>query len=274
MHTPTAIRPDAADYLTRCQAAADLTAVREQWGDLLAAIARPPATEWPPRECRGFLDQPAADDPDQAEPGVGRPPLILREHPAPVNLTALDAALDVERELFALADQVAEQVQRPVRRTRVALRSIPPRTVIREDVADRQNPARWQYQAATSPGSRAYGLHWAAVWLEGRALGEEYGDLFTPIPPLLLDHVAATAARARSTVERALGRDGRRTTLDDPCPWCGGQLVGFTGPGGEPEVTCSTGGECTAPTPLDERHRRKWKGADLIGLWSALEATR
>ncbi|NUQ88156.1 MAG: hypothetical protein HOQ43_06800, partial [Glycomyces artemisiae] len=59
---------------TAARVAADLTAIREQWGDLLAAIERPPAAEWPPRETRGFLDQGAADDADQepTEPRLGR----------------------------------------------------------------------------------------------------------------------------------------------------------------------------------------------------------
>ncbi|MFK0108535.1 hypothetical protein [Streptomyces sp. NPDC091217] len=261
------------------RAAVDLAAVREQWGDLLAAIERPPAAEWPPRETRGgFLDQLAADDrtddPMPAAPVIGRLPLTIREHPAPLNLDALDAALDTERDLFDLADAVAEQVQRPVRRTPVALRSYPPRTVMREDLADRQHPGRWHYQTPEAAGSRAYGLHWAAVWLEGRALGEEYGDLFTPAPALLLDHIAATAAGARRRVERALGRDGRTTVLDDPCPFCGGKLAGHTQPGGEPVVTCSAGPQCGAPVLLDGRRRRAWRGADLVGLWVALDARR
>ncbi|MFD8005727.1 zinc ribbon domain-containing protein [Streptomyces mirabilis] len=260
------------------RAAVDLAAVREQWGDLLDAIGRRPAAEWPPREARGFLDQLAAgdrteDDPMPAAPVIGRVPLTIREHPAPLNLDALDAALAVERDLFDLADQVAERVQRSVRRTPVALRSIPPRTVMREDLADRQNPGRWNYQAPASPGSREYGLHWAAVWLEGRALGEKFGDLFTPMSARLLDHVAATAARARRAVERALGRDGRTTTLDEPCPWCGGSLTGRTRPGGEPVVTCSTGAACTTPAK-DGRQRGQWQGADLVALWIALAAER
>ncbi|WP_416963113.1 hypothetical protein [Streptomyces sp. Agncl-13] len=261
------------------RAAVDLAAVREQWGDLLAAVDRRPAAEWPPRETRGgFLDQLAAADRTEAGeqpagPVVGRLPLLLREHPAPLNLDALDAAIEVERELFDLADAVAEQVQRPVHRTPVALRSLPPRTVIREDLADRQNPGRWHYQTADSAGSRAYGLHWAAVWLEGRALGEEYGDLFAPVPALLLDHLAATAAGARRAVERALGRDGRSTALDAPCPWCGGRLTGRTRAGGEPAVACSTGAACTAPAG-EGRRRGEWRGADLVVLWSALTADR
>ncbi|MBP0456236.1 hypothetical protein JFN87_01805 [Streptomyces bomunensis] len=261
-------------------ATADLRAVREQWGDLLAAIERPPAAEWPPRETRSFLDRSAAgdrhadDDLDTAR--VGRIPLTVREHPAPLNLDALDAALAVERDLFDLADQLAEQIQRPVRYW-IGLRGN-----LTRDEADAVNPARWHLPThsasvtgrAARPGSRAYGLHWAAVWIEGRVCGEDLdGDLFTSLPPRLLDHAATTAARARRTVERALERDGRTVRLDDPCPWCGGQMVGRTRPGGEPAVTCSTGAGCGAPALL-ERGRRTWQGAELVGLFGALDAAR
>lgn len=262
-----------ATTTTAHRAAVDLAAVREQWGDLLAAIGRRPAAEWPPRDSRAYIDGHLAEqtddvDDEQPEQTVGRLPLLLREHPAPLNLAALDAAIEVERELFDLADHVAEQVQRPIHPARDAHGRYTP------DQADAADPARWHYQAPTSPGSRAFGLHWAAVWLEGRALEELSGDLFRPMPVRLLDHVAATAARARRTVERALGRDGRTTTLYEPCPWCGGQLVGRTQPGGEPVATCSTGPGCEAPVRLDGRRRRAWRGADLVGLWGAMEAAR
>jgi len=261
----------------------DLRAVREQWGDLLAAIERPPAAEWPPREARGFLDQLAAAfdrraDDDALDPAarVGRLPLVLREHPAPVNLDALDAAIAVERDLFDLADQIAAEIQRPVRTGRDQTGRFV------RDEADAANPARWHPPthrdagpaAVSSAGSRAYGLHWACVWIEGRVCGEDLdGDLFAPMPPRLLDRTASVAAWARRHVERALERDGRTTTLDDPCPWCGGQLVGRTRPGGEPVVTCSTGEGCGAPVTLDHG-RRTWRGAELVGLFAALDARR
>ncbi|MEH0470864.1 hypothetical protein QA943_18750 [Streptomyces sp. B21-097] len=271
MSTPTITTAPAGR-----RAAVDLAAVREQWGDLLAAIERPPAAEWPPRETRGFLGQAAAKD-DDAIPAtavIGRMPLILREHPAPLNLDALDAAMMIERELFDLADQVAEQVQRPVRRHMVG-RPTSTATMARwaVDAEDRGAPARWHYQAATAPGSRAYGLHWAAVWVEGRALDEPAGDLFRPVPVLLAEHIASVTARARRTLERALGRDHRTTTLDRPCPWCRGPLTGQTTAGNVPEIHCGRGEQCPAPVVLDNR-RRVWRGADLVDLWIGLTAAK
>lgn len=266
--TGPAIRPDAVDYLTRRQAADDLRAIREQWGDLLYAIEVQPAAEWPPRDSRAYInDHGLKADP---EPVIGRMPLTLREHPAPLNLDALDAALAVERGLFDLADRIAEQAQRPIR---PAVHR-DQRGRYRVDQDDATNPARWHFQAPTSPGSRAYGLHWAAVWIEGRVMGEDTGgDLFRPLSPRLLEEAAATARRARATVERALSRDGRSVTLAQPCPWCGGELTGHTRPGGEPAVTCSTGEGCGAPAVLDHG-RRTWRGAELVGLWTAMEAAR
>ncbi|MFH8530478.1 hypothetical protein ACH4GE_18910 [Streptomyces tendae] len=271
--------PARAEYHTRIMAAEDLRAIREQWGDLLYAIDVQPADEWPPRDSRAYInDHGLKPDP---EPVIGRMPLILREHPAPVNLDALDAAMSVERDLFELADRIAEQVQRPVRRHPVALRSWPPRTEMREDPADRDDPARWHLPThnasvtarAASPGSRAYGLHWAAVWIEGRILGEQHGDMFRPVPLRTLDEAAGTIRRARAIVDRALNRDRRTTTLTAPCPWCGRTLTGRTEPGGEPYVTCDRGEPCPAPVILDGR-RRTWRGADLVGLYSAMEAAR
>jgi len=288
------------------RAAVDLAAVREQWGDLLAAIEQPPAAEWPPRECAGFLDHPAAaraaDDPMPAEPAVGRTPLTLREHPAPLNLTALDAALSVERDLFDLADAVAEQVQHPATspdaRTDPARWNPPtyrdalprrgvtgvftgtdPRTPEdREAQAKygvRPEPVRSPAAVGTIPvasaGSRAYGLHWAAVWLEGRAL-DEPGPMFRLMPIRLADQVAAVAARARRTVERALNRDRHTVTLNQPCPYCRGPLTGQT-TGNLPEVYCGRGEECPAPVVLDHR-RRIWRGAALVDLWSEMLAAR
>ncbi|MBI0300345.1 hypothetical protein JBE04_39300 [Streptomyces sp. PRKS01-29] len=264
------------------RAAADLAAVREQWGDLLAAIAEPPRrADWMPYERRGFLDQLAADDREGdeqalAEAAVGRLPLILREHPAPANLRALDAALDVEREVFDMCDAVAERVQLPTRDAHG-------RWTLGSDPSD---PRLWHvptYRDAgpttlASTGSRLFGLHWAAVWLEGRALDDDPADraLFAPTPATLVDQIAEVARTARRRVEGALGREARTITLDDPCPFCrAGRIVVHNG-GGNPRdavATCSTGPACPAPVDV-ERGRRAWRGADLVALWVAISASR
>ncbi|MFF5501246.1 hypothetical protein [Streptomyces roseolus] len=254
----------------RAQAAADLAAVREQWGDLLAAIGEPPRrAEWMPYERRGFLDQLAAadrEDDDQAvEPVVGRLPLILREHPAPADLRALDAALDVEHTVFDMCDAVAERVQFPS--------------------GDPHDPHLWRLPThrdagpgpAASTGSRAYGLHWAAVWLEGRALDEQADRaLFTPTPATLVDQIADVARTARRRVEAALGRESRTITLDDPCPFCKAGRITVHNGGGDPRAavaTCSAGPSCPAPVDA-ERGRRAWRGPALVGLLAALEERR
>ncbi|MGW2130439.1 hypothetical protein [Streptomyces coelicoflavus] len=277
MHTPALDAAAVATMRTITTTAEDLRAIREQWGDLLHAIGQRPRGVWPPLDSRALG---VAEDP---EPTIGRLPLTLREHPAPVNLDALDAAMSTERALFELADRIAEQAQRPVRRHRVALRSWPPSTELRDDQADRDDPARWHLPThnasvtarAASPGSRAYGLHWAAVWIEGRILGEQSGDLFRPVPLPTLDEAAATIRRARHHIDDALRRAGETTPLDDPCPWCRGQLTARTR-AGDPEaavIVCATGEGCGAPVILDHG-RRVWQRETLAGLYTAMEAAR
>ncbi|MFD4371514.1 hypothetical protein ACFWPY_07970 [Streptomyces sp. NPDC058527] len=264
----------------RAQAAADLTAVREQWGDLLAAIGEPPRrAEWMPYERRGFLDQLAAadhEDDDQAvEPVVGRLPLILREHPAPADLRALDAALAVERDVFDMCDAVAERVQLPTRDPRGTW-----------SIGAPDDPRLWRLPthrdagpgAITSTGSRVYGLHWACVWLEGRALDDDPADraLFAPTPAPLVDQLADVARAARRRVEAALGRESRTITLDEPCPFCTAGRITVHNGGGDPRAavaTCSTGPSCPAPVDTD-RGRRAWRGPALVGLLAALEEGR
>lgn len=263
------------------RAADDLAAVRESWGDLLAAIAEPPrAAEWMPYERRGFLDQLAANDradDDQAldEAAVGRLPLILREHPAPADLRALDAALAVEEDVFEMCDTVAERVQLPAR-DRYG------RWTLGSDPSD---PRLWSlptYRDAGpttigSTGSRVFGLHWAAVWLEGRALDDQADrDLFAPTPATLVDQVAEVARTARRRVEGALGRAVRTITLDEPCPFCRAGRITVHNGGGDPRqavATCSTGPSCPAPVEA-ERGRRAWRGPALVGLLTALDARR
>jgi hypothetical protein len=242
---------------TATAAVQQLADIREQWGDLLAAIDTPPAAEWPPRDSRalGVVPEPAE--------GVGRLPLTLREHPAPLNLGALDAAVSIERALFELADIIAAERQRPMS----------PGTGARRD-ADRNDPDRWHYATPTWPGSRALGLHWCAVWIERTLTGDN--PLCRPIGASVTVLAPETIAAAHRVMTRALGRDGRDTVLPAPCPWCGGELTARTH-SGDPMaavVTCGTGPTCTAPAPYDGEARRVWRGADLCGLYGAISAAQ
>lgn len=325
MSTPApGIRPDAVDHLTRAQAADDLRAVREQWGDLLSAIAEPPRrADWMPYERRGFLDQLAAADQALDEPTVGRLPLILREHPAPANLRALDAALAVEADVFEMCDAVAERVQLPARdphgrwsfgsdprvwqlptagsallpRPTRVITGTDPRAEDTEEARARRagRLARLAEHAVEEPkvqrrvrvasevpyastGSRRHGLHWACVWLEGRALDDDQADrvLFAPTPAPLVDQIAQVARAARRRAEGALGRTSRTITLDDACPFCRSGRIDVHNGGGDPRAavaTCSTGPTCPAPVET-ERGRRAWRGPALVGLMTALDARR
>ncbi|MFE1770282.1 hypothetical protein [Streptomyces sp. NPDC059008] len=248
------------------EAVAALRSIREHWGELLLAIETPPADVWPPRQLAHTLRA------DVDEPLVvqDRAPLVLREHPAPANLDALDAGLAIERQVFDLADTLAAVVQR----------------------ADPGDLRRWDFQnpgaadGRGAAGSRAHGLHFACVWIEGRLLDEDTepekqlddalaAPPFAPLPPYLLHEVRRAARIAEGRLLRTLGLDTRSTPVPDrACPWCGGDLDLHTGPDTAPNVTCSTGSECTAPVPLDEQGRRVWQWADLVALVAALAEGR
>ncbi|MFE1842401.1 hypothetical protein [Streptomyces sp. NPDC059515] len=263
------IRPDAVDHLNRAQAAADLTAIREQWGDLLAAINRPPAAEWPPRYDANMRDH---DEPDDA-PTIGRLPLTLREHPAPLNLTALDAARAVEEAVFTACDVIALRVQRP-----------PVPGGYRVDHGHNTDPARWHLPTvrdigpgnAAHAGSRAHGLHWAAVWLEDRVTQQDDTGVHVPVPAVVVEDVAKVARLARIRVEQALNRDNRPHTLDDPCPYCGGTLTATVPPRDldRATITCQTGPTCNGPGRYDEQARRHWTGPELTTVGAAILAAR
>jgi hypothetical protein len=239
------------------EAVAALRTICEQWGELLVAIEAPPADVWPPRQLAHTLR--AADEPLAVE---GRAPLVLREHPAPLNLDALDTGIAIEGAVFDLADTLAAAVQH----------------------AEPGNPNRWDYRSPTSPGSRAHGLHWATVWIEGRLQDEQTAPeeqldgtlappLFAPLPPYLLHEARRTVRSAEGRLLRALGLDHPAAPIPErPCPWCGGELLLHQDPDGPPTVTCATGTRCGAPVALDEQGRRVWGWADLLDLVAALDA--
>ncbi|MFF0744198.1 hypothetical protein ACFYVL_27750 [Streptomyces sp. NPDC004111] len=241
---------------------AALRTIREQWGELLLAVATPPADVWPPRQLahtlRGDEQQLVVED---------RAPLVLREHPAPLNVEALDAGIAIERAIFDAADTLAAAVQHG---------------------QDPQDPRRWTYadpgavDIRRSHGSRAHGLHYACVWVEGRVLDEDTepeqqldGRLgappFAPLPPHLLHEVRRTARIAEARLLRTLGLDQRHTPVPVACPWCEGELTLHTGPDEGPRVTCAGGQGCTAPVALDGRVR-VWEWGDLPALLGVLGA--
>ncbi|AGP56833.1 hypothetical protein [Streptomyces rapamycinicus] len=241
---------------------AALRSIREQWAELLLSIETPPADVWPPRQLAHIL---RADDEQLVV--EDRAPLVLREHPAPANLDALDAGLAIERQVFALADTLAAAVQH----------------------AGHGDPRRWEFRnpgaadARSAAGSRAHGLHFACVWVEGRVLDEDTapeqqldGTLaappFAPLPPHLVHETRRTARMAEGRLLRTLGLDQRTTPVPDrPCPWCGGELTLHSAADQPPTVTCSTGPMCAAPVSLDERERRVWGWSDLAALVGALK---
>ncbi|MFH8885705.1 hypothetical protein [Streptomyces californicus] len=237
-----------------------LRAIRGRWGDLLLAIETPPADHWPPRQLAHTMRE---DDEQLVE---DRAPLVLREHPAPLNLAALDTGRAVKRLIFDLADTLAAATQR----------------------TEAGDPRAWLAAEPSAPdshrtaGSRRHGLHWACVWVEGRVLDEDTaperepdGALVAPpfeVLPLYLLHEARRTARiAEARVLRALGLDRRDTPLPEPCPWCAGDLTLHSAPDGPPSVTCSGGRTCAAPVPLDSGERaRVWEWDDLPELIAAL----
>ncbi|WP_445269586.1 hypothetical protein [Streptomyces sp. DSM 41634] len=241
-----------------------LRVVRGRWADLLLAIETPPADHWPPRQLAHTM---RADDELLVE---DRAPLVLREHPAPLNLGALDAGRAVERLIFDLADTLAAAVQR----------------------TDPGDPRAWLSTDPGAPdshraaGSRRHGLHFACVWVEGRVLDEDTapeteldGAISAPpyeVLPLYLLHEARRTARiAEARVLRALGLDRREIPLPEPCPWCAGELTLHTSPDTPPTISCGTGPNCTAPVPLNERGLRLWAWAALPDLAAVLsENTR
>ncbi|SOB83152.1 hypothetical protein [Streptomyces sp. 1331.2] len=257
------------------RAAEQLRTVREEWGALLVAIETPPADAWPPVKLSAHLARQQAGD-EQLLDVVDRVPLTLRQHPAPANLDALDAATRVEGLLFDLADTLAAAVQRPIGRRLVSAPGRPPRWGVEE--VDAGDPRRWTYRSPTDPGSRRHGLHWAALFVEGRLLDEDAtpeprGDrirepaLFGLLPEHLRHEAVRVAGQAERLVLRALRIDPREQVIEGrPCPWCAGELTLHTHPQDTPRVTCATGPRCPAPVPLDDRCRRAWGVDEMFAL--------
>ncbi|WP_439675986.1 hypothetical protein [Embleya sp. MST-111070] len=246
-----------------------LRTIRGEWGALLVAVEQPPADEWPPREYRGGLF--AGVDGGDPLLVVDRAPLTLRPYSAPANLDALDAGVFVERALFDLADTIAAAAQRPITRAQVA----PLRW--EQDDADAADPRRWAYPSPTSPGSRAHGAEFAALWVEGRVLDDDLDDellldgrrvpaLFLALPEHLLHEAHRVARRCAERIRRALLMEERPAPGTAACPWCGGVLTLHTRRGEPERITCATGAACPAPASVDDAGRRTWAGDSLLAL--------
>ncbi|WP_424861382.1 hypothetical protein [Streptomyces sp. MMS24-I29] len=238
-----------------------LRTIRGRWAELLLAIEQPPADHWPPRQLAHTMRE--GDDELLVE---DRAPLVLREHPAPLNLGALDTGRGVERLIFELADTLAASVQR----------------------TDQGDPRAWLCADPGAPdsrraaGSRAHGLHWACMWIEGRVREEDTvpepeldgarsAPPFEVLPLHLLHEARRTARIAEARMLRALGLDQRETLLPKPCPWCAGELTLHSAPDGPPAVMCAGGHACSAPVPLDRTEQaRMWEWSALPELISVL----
>ncbi|WP_369377641.1 hypothetical protein [Streptomyces sp. cg36] len=240
---------------------AALRLVRDKWGDLNAAIGEPPTpADWPPVETSDFVNKTATlEGPLLVE---DRAPLTLRPYSAPINVTAHDAVVAVETALFDLADTLA---------------------AVTQEHTPLDELHRWNYRTQHGPGSRAQGAHWAAVFVEGRVLGEFTGDgqqadgrlgepLFAPLPEHLLHEAHRVARQCARRVLGALRHDERAAPGRRPCPWCEGPLVLHSAEGEVQRITCSTGPSCSAPVPLDLDGHRVWERENMGGLLAVFAA--
>jgi hypothetical protein len=220
-----------------------LRVVREHLGDLAAAVHCPPAPVWPPRQLAAHL-RAIADAEARAE-RLERGGIALVDKRAPLNLDAHDALETVTDALFDLADEIAAEVQ------------------ISYDDSD---PRLWHFAQ-----SRPAGVHWAAVFVDGRLEGEDM-DGFLGMPDYLIAHAAQVAEDCSRRTLTVLGLDRRHTVIPGRgCPSCGQELTLHTGPDEPPTVTCPAGPHCHATAPVDPRTgRRVWSWQHLPALLTAL----
>ncbi|MFI6986066.1 hypothetical protein ACIBSV_46940 [Embleya sp. NPDC050154] len=198
-----------------------LTDIHDLWPELTGEHGtrkpRPPRAEPTPEQAEARA-QAWAEERREVELGIhGK-----GASPAPCDLTQLMAAHRLTAELCALADHVASAVQpaaepsRIVHRLRHSLvRGVPSRPYTELTGAD---PNRWDY-------TWRHGAPWACVWLIGVVEGG--------VPPLVLDHVASTAAHVLRGLYAAL--DGAHQRSAGRCP-CGTPL---TVSPGDSVITCT-----------------------------------
>jgi hypothetical protein len=124
----------------------------------------------------------------------------------------------------------------------------------------------WHWQQ-----SRPAGVHWAAVYVDGRLEGVDL-DGFLGLPDWLIAHADQVAEDCARRTLVTLGLDRRHTPIPGRgCPWCHQELTLHTGPDEPPTVTCPAGPHCQAPVPVDPRTgRRVWDWRHLPALLTAL----
>ncbi|MGE7432774.1 hypothetical protein [Kitasatospora sp. NPDC001175] len=202
--------------------------IAAQWPALRDQLTTPAAATWPPAGLGTYLSR--LDDEgrdafhdEQAAERADRTATAPGQRPAPLRVSVLDALIEIEDELLALADEIASAVQRPA----FTVRSASPLDEVARSIAlmgarDAADPRRWRFNMATRTGATA------AAWLADRLDG--------PAGPhrALTDaehhRVAAVASACRTRLDRALGEytDGE-TALGRECA-CGAELTLTTGP--------------------------------------------
>ncbi|WP_307674429.1 hypothetical protein [Streptomyces sp. V4I2] len=230
---------------------AALRSARERWAELLLAIETPPADVWPPRQLAHTLR--ATDDEQLLV--EDRAPLVLREHPAPANLDALDTGLAIERQVFALADTLAAAVQHP----------------------RRDDPRRWQFQ---NPGAQTRGTRpdHGRTGCTSRAYGSR--DVCSTRTPSPSSSSTAPPPHRRSLpcprtccTRHGVPRGSPRADRYEPSASTRAPpLYRITR-----ARTAPTSSSCTPssrrprpPVPEDKHGRRVWRWADLLALVAAL----
>lgn len=219
--------------------------VIDHWADLTAALAAPTTSTWPPAGLAAHLntlaelgdaslDQlrhtRALDKADRQGDAPG-------ERPVPIRVHVHDLKEAIEHDLVELADQIADQIQRPVA---PRVRAAGPdddiglflSTASMRDAAD---PRRWSW---SDPLRRT--APYAAAWLLHRLTGAD-----GPVARLNDRHrtrIARTAASASERIMSGLEMTRRRRPVNVPCPHCRGPLVVEGGDGQPPEVRCGACG--------------------------------
>ncbi|MFJ2174362.1 hypothetical protein ACIOHE_15790 [Streptomyces sp. NPDC087851] len=267
-------RPMSTIRTPRPATAQDLWTIARHWDDLHDALTAQAVT-WPP--AMGIPTITHTPDSDAAEAATWRAEALrrLERDPAqpgwtaaPLRLGVLDTIRTVEAALVELADQVADQVQRPQitpAPPRRAIRTTTPRPGFdfapvpttdrarrvqenddrRRDLLamrDARDPRRWQLPAS---GRGAPRTDWgrrnaprAALWLLAR-VQHAPGPVHRHLTVLEADRIASVARGTARLVERALDTGDERARISAPCPACSGRIIMHGGGGAAPIARCT-----------------------------------